>query len=188
MDLPMHTSSIDTFRSSLTGETRSDLLDRPETVRFFVLVRRPRLDDKRNAREADIYRLDVANGQLAWVRWLPGEFRQCLHPFRFELLETPRAGLHVRIGLTAETDDLDEDGYRLNQPAFSSSFKIAAEGAFALTPGFSFSPGYPVDGKSKDMSILRDNLEHRYFLSPAAATAVLRQCIDGSADEGPILS
>lgn len=183
MVLPMQTSFIESFRG---GARRDSILDRPETVRFFFLARRVRLDDRLNAREADIYRLDLGDEGPSWVRWTPGEFRQCLHPFRFELLDTPRAGLHVRIGLISDTDELDEHGYRINQPAFSSSFKIAEDGAFVLTPGFSFSPGYRIDGLDKDIPVLRENLRQRYFLSSADADAILRQCVDGSADGGPV--
>lgn len=159
-------------------------LSRPETVRFLGLARNVQLDEKGNAREADIYRLDLTDGRFDWVSWRPGDFRQCLHPFRFELFATARAGLHIRMGLTHEDDALDHRGYRIEQADFCSTFKIRQDGVFVLTPGFSFSPGYHIQNVRNDameLEVLINNIEFRYFQSVSVARQIVMRSI---ADDG----
>jgi len=150
------------------------LFSKRSLLRLLVRVRDVVLDDAGNARSARIEHVDGFADGAAWVEWEVGR-RLCMNGFRIELRDTKRAGLHIRIGKVVEDSPVDENGYRIMEPTFVSSWKIAKEGLVVLTPCDPIEPGYLLP-----FGTLPEDQEERVLLRNVLTT---RFCADDTTAE-----
>jgi len=118
---------------------------RRDRVRALVRASGVTADSHGNVRSGRFNILDQIDGRPAWVAWKPGA-RVCLSGFRVELLDTGRAGMHIRVGVPVEGSPLDARGYRTEPPRFISSAKIRSDGVFAVAPCDPIDPLRPISG------------------------------------------
>ncbi len=135
-------------------------------------------DAQGNLRSAHLDLLDQVDGHPAWVPWIPGE-RLCLSGFRIELLDTPRAGIHIRVGVPIEGSPLDACGYRIEPPRFLSGEKPPLCGAFVVIPSDPIEPLRPLDtsgslGDAYEDGMLSCALHAFYGCDPDEANAFRR--------------
>jgi hypothetical protein len=103
--------------------------------RLIVRVTDVALDDKGNARTAEIAYLANFGTGPAWQSWHAGDMRLCMMGYRIELRHTPRAGLHIWVGKVVEDSPVDANGYRVLPPTFVATLKIAVAGLTIVSPG-----------------------------------------------------
>jgi hypothetical protein len=135
-----------------------DLVPRRDRARLVVSVRGCTTDQAGNARSAEVAFLDgFTGGCLSWVRWLPG-VRACPADLRVELLDTPRAGLHLRVGVPVADSPRDPSGFRIHQPRFVSCAKIERDGIFVLAPCDPVEPLRPLDPAGSTGDAVEDGI------------------------------
>lgn len=81
------------------------------------------MDDRGNAIEAEIVYLDRTLDGTRWIKWTVGHTLH-LHPFKFRLEKTSRAGLHVVMEMRGQ------DG----QFRYLNNMKVTEGGIFVLNP------------------------------------------------------
>ena len=121
---------------------------RRDRVRAFFLTRNIQRDERGNIRKGDFYYLDRIAGVLSWAEWKPGT-RICLSDYRIELVDTSRAGLHLRTGVASANGRTDEKGYRSDRARFTGSGKPSGNGIHAVIPCDAVEPLRKLDGYAR---------------------------------------
>lgn len=146
-------------------------------ARFLVRVEHVRLDEKQNARSAEVAYLDSRGEGPEWVSWSPGSERLCWNGFRIEFKDTPRAGLHLRLGLRLDSDPRGEDGYALSEPRFIAAAKLDRDGVYVLKPADIAVPWYRLDFDTIPEDPAETRLVLERLMTVHGATRAQAECI-----------
>ena len=142
------------FATSANTRSQSPLVaalatgQRRDRVRALIRVSNLQRDERGNVRQGSFFYLDRTASGLAWVSWEPGA-RICLRDFRVELLDTARAGFHLRIGAVVENSSLDGQGYRIDPPRFLGMGKPHRNGVYVVIPSDPVEPLRMLDGHGR---------------------------------------
>ena len=169
-DKPSPSSSAPTINAA-----QLSMASRRDRARAFLRVSGTQRDAQTNLRGGRVELLDCSGG-ACWMPWMSGE-RICLAGMRVELLETPRAGLHIRVGVPV--DGLRNiRGYQTAPPRFVAAGRIAGDGVIAVVPCDPVDPVRPLlngsTGDSEEDAMLRLALAAIYGASPVEAEEFLR--------------
>lgn len=99
-----------------------DLLQ-PEDQRAFCAVGDITFDDRGNAVAAEVVYLDRKLDGTRWFKWDVGHVLH-LHPFKFRLDTTNRAGMHIVMEMRGEDGEL----------CYLNNMKVRESGIFVLNP------------------------------------------------------